>query len=66
MITLELRKDSSKNGIGFGINVYEDGRQIESIADISENENQVSEFVDLCNRSNVEAVHLYDLLEDFF
>ncbi len=73
MITLKQRVDTlflPEHGYykTYGVDVYNsDGAKlIESVQDISLEAEKVTDFVELCNDNDVDEIHLYDLIENFF
>ncbi len=73
MITLKQRVDTlflPEHGYydTYGVDVYNaDGTElIDSVQDISLEAEKVSKFVELCNDNDVDKIHLYDLIENFF
>ncbi len=73
MITLKQRVDTlflPERGYydTYGVDVYNaDGTElIDSVQDISLEAEKVSNFVELCNGNNVDEIHLYDLIDNFF
>lgn len=72
MLKYEIRTDKHYfEEIGeaetYGIDVIgENGKIEESILDISFDKEKIMGLVSLCNEEEVEAIHLRDIIEDFF
>ena len=63
-------QDGGNTRIGFGIaatSVYDDIVTIlESVSDISPNENEVAELAETLNSAELDLIHFQDALNDFF
>ncbi len=73
MITLKRRVDTlflPEHGYykAYGVDVYDKQNMqlIFSVEDISLEPEKVNEFVELCNGNDVDEIHLYELIENFF
>ncbi len=73
MITLKRRVDTlflPEHGYykTYGLDVYDadSAELIDSVQDISPEEDKVNAFVELCNSNDVDEIHLYDLIDNFF
>ena len=40
-------------------------KEVLRISDVSADKSKVEELVDLCNKEQLEPVHIYDVIEDF-
>ena len=49
----------------YSVLCYFEGKLLSKIADAFATEEQAKYFVDLCNRHNLEPVHLQNVLEDY-
>ena len=64
----KLRKErilpSEKQFTTYGIEVLENGVQTEYISGVSDNKKLVRNMVRICNKNDVEPVHIHDVIED--
>ena len=49
----------------YGIELRKNGSIEEYIVDISTNRDRVSLLINLCNKLNLDPIHIYDVIEDF-
>ena len=53
------------NYISYGISVIDSvGNEIKRVSDVSLNESFVSELCEKCTTQNLDAIHLFDIIED--
>lgn len=58
--------DDTGPHIGYGIAVFDSEHITISVAlDISSNETDVADIVQMCNRLNLSPIHFQDVIEDF-
>ena len=58
----------SEDGIkynGYGIRVEEDDREIVFISDVTDEREALEALVRRCNDGELEAIHIYEIVEDF-
>lgn len=64
-----LKNEDSVAYTAYGIVVcsMEDNerKEVLKISDVSADKSRVEELVDLCNKEQLEPVHIYDVIEDF-
>ena len=51
--------------ISYGISVHTEGREVERISDISDEQELVKGLAELCNREGLDVIHFRDVVEDF-
>ena len=64
-----LKNEDSVAYTAYGIVVcsMEDNerKEVLKISDVSSDKSRVEELVDLCNKEQLEPIHIYDVIEDF-
>lgn len=70
-VTEEIYSLENSSRISYGISAYADSEEdgtatiVASVHDVTADKQALAEFVDLCNRLELSAVHLMDVVEDF-
>lgn len=49
----------------YGIRVYENNQMIKFLPDVFPDETNAKDFTDMCNRSQLNPIHLEDVIEDY-
>lgn len=49
----------------YGIKVYENSQVLKSMSDVFPDETIAKDFADMCNRSQLNPIHLEDVIEDY-
>ncbi len=45
--------------------IFQNGKQINKISDAFASKEKAQNFIDICNKHNIEPVHIYNVLDDY-
>ncbi|MBQ8850428.1 MAG: hypothetical protein IJ011_08875 [Clostridia bacterium] len=61
----ELYSDEIGEYTAYGIAVYLGNTRVEFISDLTNDQGEICSLVNKCNENQLDAVHVYDVVEDF-
>lgn len=62
-VLYKLTQEKQNEEISYGIAVYQ---KIQQICHITNNKEELTNLITLCNRNQLSPIHLKDVVEDFF